>query len=141
MRIGTLAHRAGVGTKTVRYYEASGLLPTPKRMPNGYRTYTDGDLTRLQFIRRAQAAGLSLQAIRDILTLHDEGQRPCLHLEALAEEHVAVINRRIAELESVRASLVELAGRAQSVARADSCNASDICSAVPLTVDAGRVSA
>ncbi|HEU5422480.1 MAG TPA: MerR family transcriptional regulator, partial [Nitrolancea sp.] len=63
MRIGVLATRAGVTAKTIRYYETFGLLPAPRRATNGYRCYTEADLTRLRFIRRAQAAGLSLQAI------------------------------------------------------------------------------
>ena len=59
--IGTLAKRAGVGIDTVRYYERAGLLAPKSRLSSGYRRYTELELTRLRFIRRAQALGFSLK--------------------------------------------------------------------------------
>lgn len=135
MRIGALAARAGVGTKTIRYYESIGLLPSPPRAPNGYRVYTDQDLRQLRFVRSAQAAGLSLRAIRDILAVHHAGMRPCHQLQALAEDQIAAIDRRIAELQTARRSLAELATRASLAARQHSCSADEICSAVTLPAD------
>jgi DNA-binding transcriptional MerR regulator len=129
LRIGTLAVLADVSTKTIRYYEAIGLLPLPLRAANGYRRYTETDLTQLQFIRRAQAAGLSLEAIRGILDDHNTGIQPCRQVQSRAEQQIADIDRRIAELQAVRRSLEGLAVRAGIVAYEGTCDADEICSA------------
>ena len=63
MKIGEFAGRAGVNTSKVRFYEAQGLLPSPSRAENGYRSYSAGDLERLLRVRRAQALGFSLEQI------------------------------------------------------------------------------
>ncbi len=64
MRIGEIAGRAGVPAKTIRFWEDQRLLPPPGRTPAGYRDYDPAVLDRLAFIRHAQAAGLTLAAIR-----------------------------------------------------------------------------
>ena len=66
MRIGELARECGVNPKTIRYYEAFGLLPKATRVPSGHRVYSAKDLQRLQFIRRAKQIGLPLASIRQI---------------------------------------------------------------------------
>lgn len=63
MRIGELAEAAGTTTKTLRFYEDQGLLPPAERTPGGYRDYTTESLTRIDFIHRGQAVGLSLAQI------------------------------------------------------------------------------
>jgi DNA-binding transcriptional MerR regulator len=130
MQIGALAARAGVGTTTIRYYESIGLLPVPQRAANGYRRYSGTTLTQLQFIRRAQTAGLSLRAIQEILTIHQAGTRPCRQVEARAEDQIAAIDHQLAELQRLRQRLERLALAARRVADDDACNPDDICSAV-----------
>ena len=70
MRIGELAHRAGVNVQTVRYYERIKLLPAPKRLASGYRTYELADLERITFICQTQEFGFSLEAIRRLAMAH-----------------------------------------------------------------------
>lgn len=115
LRIGELARRAGVNPRTIRFYEAIGLMPAPDRLPNGYRVYDERDLERLCFIRRAQALGLTLEAIRDILALHDTGSRPCCRVRELAEQRLAEIDRQISELQRLRSELAALVERASQV--------------------------
>jgi DNA-binding transcriptional MerR regulator len=67
MVIGELARRAGVSPRTVRFYEALGLLPAPPRSEGGYRLYGEDDLRRLRFVRRARELGLPLREIRRLL--------------------------------------------------------------------------
>src|SRR5215471_13156617 len=67
--IGALSRRAGVGIDTVRYYERSGLLKPQARLASGYRRYSDLEVARLRFIRRAQALGFSLKEVRELLAL------------------------------------------------------------------------
>ena len=114
MRIGELAARSGVSTKTIRYYEAIGLIPPPHRSPSGYRDYDESPPDRLTFIRAAQAIGLSLGEIRSILALRDRGDTPCSYVVDLLKTRSAELDRRIAELRSLRTELhrlVERAGR------------------------------
>jgi MerR family transcriptional regulator, copper efflux regulator len=79
VRIGDLARRSGVTAKTIRYYEPIGLVEPPARTPAGYRDYEPAALERLEFIRAAQAVGLTLGEIRSIIALRDGGQTPCGH--------------------------------------------------------------
>lgn len=119
LRIGELARRAGVNPRTIRFYEAIGLVPKPVRLPNGYRVYGERDLERLRFIRRAQALGLTLEAIRDILALHDTGSRPCCRVRELAEQRLAEIEHQIGELQRLRSELAALVERAAQVAQSE----------------------
>ncbi len=113
MRIGELAARTGVATKTIRYYEDIGVMPTPMRNPSGYRDYADDATIRLGFVRAAQSAGLTLGEIREVLAFRDRGETPCSHVTQLIEEHAAVLGERIAGLEAMRRDLEGLARRAR----------------------------
>jgi MerR family copper efflux transcriptional regulator len=126
MRIGELAAETGLTTRTIRFYEQAGLLPAPPRTPGGYRDYSPHTVARLAFVRDAQAAGLTLAEVRSVLALRDSGQAPCTQVGALIEEHLAEIDRRMAELRQARTVLRELARRA-AVTDPDTCAAGDIC--------------
>jgi MerR family copper efflux transcriptional regulator len=126
MRIGDLAAAAGVTTKTIRFYEQAGLLPTPPRTPSGYRDYPPAAHERLTFIREAQAAGLTLAEIRSVLAIRDAGQPPCRHVTALIDAHLQQVEQRIAELLAARAALQALQQRAAEVNPAD-CGPEEIC--------------
>ncbi|MFJ3620557.1 heavy metal-responsive transcriptional regulator [Streptomyces iakyrus] len=126
MRIGELAAETGLTTKTIRFYEQAGLLPPPPRTPGGYRDYPRHTVARLAFVREAQAAGLTLAEIRSVLALRDSGQAPCTQVGTLIDEHLAEIDRRMAELRQARTVLRELARRA-AVTDPDTCAAGDIC--------------
>jgi MerR family transcriptional regulator, copper efflux regulator len=119
MRIGELAERAGVSTKTVRYYESIGLLPAPDRTASGYREYDADASDRLGFIRDAQASGLSLAEIASILELKDQGRRSCEHTRDLVRRRLGEIDDQIERLLATRRELVVLAERAESVDPAD----------------------
>jgi len=115
MRIGVLAERTGVTTKTVRYYESIGLVAEPQRTPSGYREYDDDAVERLRFIRDAQSSGLSLSEIQSVLELKDAGARSCDHTTALLNRHLSEIDDQIARLQVARAELVVLAERARGL--------------------------
>ncbi len=107
MRIGNLARECGVNPKTIRYYEAFGLLPKATRAPSGHRIYSERDLQRLQFIRRAKQIGLPLVSIREITTYADTGS--CQHLRPRLKELIAAqlteIEGRINDLRSLQREL------------------------------------
>lgn len=126
MRIGDLAATSGLTTKTIRFYEESGLLPAPPRTPGGYRDYPGQSAARLAFIRDAQGAGLTLAEIRSVLDLRDSGQAPCGHVTALIDQRLEDIERRLAELAKTRDELRGLARRAAKTDPA-TCTEDSIC--------------
>ncbi|MDZ7676370.1 MAG: heavy metal-responsive transcriptional regulator [Acidimicrobiales bacterium] len=112
MRIGELADQSGVTTKTIRFWESTGLLADPARTPSGYRDYDPAVVDRLSFIRHAQAAGLTLAEIRQILAISDDGEPPCEHITDLIHQHLVDVDERIRELTETRSQLDRLAQRA-----------------------------
>ncbi|MBA2319525.1 MAG: heavy metal-responsive transcriptional regulator [Deltaproteobacteria bacterium] len=115
MRIGQLAERLGVNTRTIRYYERIGLLPEPERRPSGYRMYGAEDAERLAFVRSAQRFGLKLDEIREVLAFRDRGERPCVYVLETVRREVADLDRRIAGLDAARTQLAGLLARAESL--------------------------
>lgn len=105
--IGGLAKSAGVGVETVRYYQRRGLLPEPPRPPGEVRRYGEADLKRLRFIRSAQAAGFTLNEIRELLELDAADDRA--RARELASARVAALDAKIDELRQARDALAALA--------------------------------
>ncbi|MFQ5550133.1 MAG: heavy metal-responsive transcriptional regulator [Gemmatimonadales bacterium] len=108
LKIGQVASGAGVNIQTVRYYERRGLLPEALRTPAGYRTYGDEAIARLRFIKRAQDLGFSLGEITELLELRVQHGAACETVEAKAKEKIAMVERKIGELERMKSVLVEL---------------------------------
>ena len=111
MLIGVLARRAGVKAQTVRYYETLGLLSPVQRSASGYRSYSAQALEELQFIRKAQSLGFSLDDVKQILDVARAGRTPCSRVLAIAERHLVDLNERIAQLSELRADLTRAVTR------------------------------
>ena len=108
MTIAKLARAAGVGVETVRYYQRRGLMPVPRTADgSAYRAYDEGHVARLRFIRRAQAAGFTLEEIRELLALDRTSDRP--RVRTMAAERLEALEAKIAELQEARAALTRLA--------------------------------
>ena len=105
MRIGELAKAVGVTPDTVRYYEREGLLPAPQRTPSGYRDYGLEVLDDLQFIKKAQALGLKLSAVREVLEISSGGRPPCEHVRATVSARLTEVEGRLRELRGLRSTL------------------------------------
>ena len=133
VRIGELAGRTGLTTKTIRFYESAGVLPAPLRRPSGYREYDESAVDRLAFVRAAQAAGLTLAEIRDIIAVRDSSGAPCHHVLALLDAHAADLDRRIAELSALRADVERLRRRAGTLDPA-ACSPAAVCQLIPADV-------
>jgi DNA-binding transcriptional MerR regulator len=108
MRIGELGERAGVSPKAIRYYEDIGLLPSPPRLPSGYRDYGEVDVSRLLFVRAAQRLGLALSDIAEILAFRERAERPCAHVMGVLDRQLADIDRRMTEMAQLRTELRSL---------------------------------
>ncbi len=108
LKIGQVSKATGLTTKTIRYYELFGLLRKPARTESGYRAYDDSDVERLKFIRKAKGLGLSLMEVKDILTLHDQKQRPCVHVLALLDKKLKEIDTALGNFQAFKADLMQL---------------------------------
>ncbi len=104
MRIGELAKSVGVTPDTIRYYEREGLLPLADRTPNGYRDYGPEVVDDLQFIKKAQALGLKLNDVREVLEISSGGRPPCEHVRATVSARLTEVERRLKELRALRST-------------------------------------
>jgi len=119
LNIGDAARVSGVTAKMIRHYEAIGLVREPRRTEAGYRLYSEPDVRVLQFIHRGRALGFSLDQIRDLLALWEDKHRASADVRALAQSHIAELNRKIAEMEAMRRTLESLATSCHGDARSD----------------------
>ncbi|MFF3877308.1 heavy metal-responsive transcriptional regulator [Streptomyces sp. NPDC001978] len=124
MKIGEVAELTGTSTKTIRFYEQSGLVPPPARTPSGHRVYGPETADRLRFIRRCQAAGMTLQEVRQILTVHDRGESPCGHVGRVLTDRLENVRAQITELATLEAHLETLLNHAAQGEPTDHDNAS-----------------
>ena len=116
-RIGELARLAGVSVQTVRYYERLCLLPRVPRSASGYRVYSSDAFARLRFVRHAQAVGLSLDEIREVLRIRDSGKAPCECVRGMLERKVEEIEQQLAQLARFRRRLRRILKHAQGLPR------------------------
>jgi Cu(I)-responsive transcriptional regulator len=106
--IGELGKLTGTKVETIRYYERIGLLAAPRRTADNYRAYGSGHLNRLSFIRRSRDLGFSLDQVRALLNLSDERDRSCEAVDEIAKEHLAEVDRKIADLKALRRELAAM---------------------------------
>ncbi|MBB4680090.1 MerR family transcriptional regulator [Crossiella cryophila] len=121
MRTGELAEQAGVNPQTLRYYERRGLLAPPRRSTSGYREYPPEALSRLRFIKRAQALGFTLDETEELLHLADGGPASCDSARTLATARLTDIEARVADLTRMRDSLSDLVTRCDLPRRDRAC--------------------
>jgi len=119
MQIGELAKLSNTSAKTIRFYEDSGVLPAPARTGSGYRDYGPEFVDRLRFIHRGQAAGLTLQKVRQILVIHDRGEVPCGHVRQVLNTRLDEVRVQIAELVALEGHLQTLLDHAARTAPTD----------------------
>jgi DNA-binding transcriptional MerR regulator len=108
MNIGRLAELARVNIDTIRYYERQRLLPPAARTASGYRQYTAADLERLHFIVRSKELGFTLAEIGDLLSLTEDRSSDMLGVRRKAEQRLAQVEAKIAELRRVKRGLQKL---------------------------------
>lgn len=119
MTIGQLAAAASVNVETVRYYQRRELLAVPERPSGGIARYSQAALTRLRFIKRAQALGFSLDDVQALLSL-DDG-RSCVVARSIAEHKLADVRERIRTLQALEHALEGLVARCAESRRRISC--------------------
>lgn len=136
---GDVAKALGIGVQTLHYYEREGLIPPPPRSESGYRLYTPDLVERVRFIRKAQALGLPLDEIKDVLQLAERGTSPCGRVQAALQMKLAEVDARLRELHEFRGELAGLVERSMELSsNADSALVCAIVEeAAPLSVADG----
>lgn len=129
MNIGEVAERSGIPPKTIRYYEDIGLV-RPARSENGYRAFGETDLHKLAFLGRARTLGFSIEDCRTLLGLYEDEGRESAQVKAVAEEHLAEIDKKLAQLKSMRDTLSHLVDACHGDHRPDCPILTDLSSRV-----------
>ena len=107
MNIKDAAAASGLPAKTIRYYEDIGFVK-PLRSQNGYRIFRESDAHKLAFLGRARALGFSIEDCRNLLALYEDERRASAEVKDIAGQHLKRIDRKIAELVEMRATLAHL---------------------------------
>lgn len=107
MNIGDVSARSGLPAKTIRYYEDIGLV-TPLRDTNGYRAFREKELHKLAFLGRARSLGFTIEDCRALLALYEDDARASSDVKRIANEHLSLIEAKIADLNAMRNTLAHL---------------------------------
>jgi Cu(I)-responsive transcriptional regulator len=103
--IGQLASAAQTPAATIRYYEKIGLLATPARSGSNYRRYSEDDLARLTFVRRARDIGFTVEQVRSLLAFSNQQEANCCEVMAMTAEHLQAIEQKILDLVALKEHL------------------------------------
>lgn len=118
MNIGAASEKSGLPAKTIRYYEDIGLL-TADRASNGYRDYSVPDVHRMRFIQRSRSLGFSVEECRQLLSLYNDKERQSADVKALANTKLKEIDKKLIELNELRATLRRLVRSCRGDSRPD----------------------
>ncbi len=121
LRIGEVSKRAGISVEAIRYYERLGLIRPAARTESGYRKFDPDVVRRLRFIQRAQALGFSLEEIRELLELGVTPGTTNRDVRQRAEEKIAGIEAKIAELQRMRDALHDLTAACCGAGTVEEC--------------------
>ncbi|MBL8208108.1 MAG: heavy metal-responsive transcriptional regulator [Blastocatellia bacterium] len=105
LKIGEVARRMGVGIETLRFYERSGLLRRPARTEGGYRLYRSEELSTLEFIKRAQTLGFTLEEIKRIIAEGRAGKYPCAEVREIVRARLVELDQRLKQMRRYRNAL------------------------------------
>lgn len=108
MKIGEVAAAADTAAETIRFYEREGLLPRPSRTRSNYRYYDQVHLERLLFIRHCRSFDMSLNEVRVLLHFKDSPVGDCSQVNAMLDDHISHVARRIKELRTLEKELRDL---------------------------------
>jgi MerR family copper efflux transcriptional regulator len=119
MNIGEASKASGVSTKMIRYYEQIKLITPAHRTESSYRTYGDNDVHTLQFIRRARDLGFSVEQMKALLALWRDRSRASSDVKAIALEHIAELERKVAAIAAMTKTLKHLVSHCHGDDRPD----------------------
>ena len=107
LKIGELAKQTGLAVGTLRYYSDLGLLQPIQRGDNGYRYYSIDASQQVEFIKKAQTLGFTLEEIKQILDVRDRGEKPCSLVQSLLDKKIEQLEIQIKQMTLFKAELEE----------------------------------
>ena len=113
MNIGKAAKLTDLTVKTVRYYADIGIIVPQKDHNTGYRDFSNEDVAKLQFIRKARKFDFSIGECRELLALYQDKNRPSRDVKALTLEKISEIDEKLTDLKNLRQQLNKLATSCQ----------------------------
>ncbi len=119
MNIGTIAKKADLPIKTVRYYADIGLVSPSGRSEAGYRIYGEVELNKLRFVRSARSFGFTVEECRELLGLYEDRDRSSRDVKRMALQRISEIEDKMAELQTLHDELSRLASSCHGDDRAD----------------------
>ncbi len=108
MNIGAAANAAGLPVKTVRYYADIDLVAPRGRTAAGYRDYSEDELSKLIFVRRARAFGFSIEETRELISLYEDRNRSSADVKSIASAHLEEVEQKMLDLMALRDELAHL---------------------------------
>lgn len=118
---GEISELSGVNKETLRYYESIGLIASPPRTDSGYRAYPETTLHRLQFIKRAQSLGFTLKEVQELLSLEEHPSDAASPVRELAIHKLQEVEKKIEDLQTLRATLIDLTERCSGTTAIADC--------------------
>ena len=106
LTIGDFASAAGVNVETIRFYHRRGLIDEPPRAYGKIRRYNAADVARVRLVKSAQGLGFSFDEIAGLLRLEDGTH--CNEARRVAEEKLASVRAKLAELKGIEVVLTAL---------------------------------
>jgi MerR family copper efflux transcriptional regulator len=130
LSVGKIAEATGLSKKSIRYYEAEGLIPKAERSAVGYRLYPPEVLTRLNFIQKAKAIGFSLDDIRGVLDLSKRGQPCCNQVVVWSDKRLSELDEQIKFLQQLRTKISEYQKKWKTKGSPKTVPESEICALI-----------
>ena len=137
VQIGEVARRTGLTVDAIRFYEKSGLLSRPMRTQGGFRLYQEREIADLEFIRKAQQLGFSLNEIRELFSIQRHPHEVCSHVRGLIAQKLGVIRAKMAELQGMEMELAAALRQCRTALRKPSGH-QDSCPVLEAIAKPGR---
>ncbi len=115
--IGDLAKSLGLTTRTLRYWEESGIIEAAPRSEGSNRFYTQDIAKRVRFIIKLKELGLTIQELQDLYTAYGEVKRTDRMIPALVQvldKHIHLVDEKMARMASLRKDIVKYRQRMSS---------------------------